>query len=176
MGRLTCAVVRKPLRGFAHLICSEIESPKVAHRTTTSIMLLAVLVAGILAPTGMCALMCERHARADIRRHCVSSSAMMSGMDTMPGMAHDHSAVDSPAVEALSLVMVSQACQTSCVTAERLNASKKVVPAGTVVQIAAVVLDPTTEVFLPFTAAWGLDSGPPTPSHARSVSFFILRI
>jgi hypothetical protein len=138
--------------------------------------LLIVLVAGKLTPTGMCAFMCERHARADSRRHCVSSSGTMSGMDAMPGMAHDHSALDSPAVEALSLVMVSQACQTSCVTAERLNASKKVVPALTGVQTAAVALDRTTEFLPPFTAAWGLDSGPPAPSHARSASFSILRI
>ena len=142
-----------------------------AQRTATSIVLLTVLVAGIFAPTGLCALMCERHPRVESQRHCISSS------DTMPGMAHDHSAMNHPAVEGMSLVMVSQSCQTSCVSAERLNASRKVVPLVTVVPTAAVVLDRTAEFLAPaFTAAWGLDSGPPAPSRARAVSVSILRI
>ena len=142
-----------------------------AHRTTTSIVLLAVFVAGILTPTGMCALMCERHTRAESQRHCISSS------DTMRGMVHEHSAMNHPAVEAMSLVMVSRSCETACVTAERLNASRKVVPHVTVVQTPAVVLDSTTEFLAPgFTAAWGLDSGPPAPPSVHAASFFILRI
>jgi len=156
---------------------SEVQFPKVAHRTTTSIALLAVFVAGILTPTGMCALMCERHTRAESQRHCVSASETMPGMDAMPGMVHDHSTMDRPAVEAVSLVMVSQSCQTSCVRAERLNVSKKVVPLATRVQTAAVVLDRNSEFLTPgFTAAWGLDSGPPAPLSVHAASFFILRI
>lgn len=165
------------LHEFAHVRHSEVQFPKVPHRTTTSIVLLAVFVAGILTPTGMCALMCERHGRAESERHCVSASETMQGMDAMPGMAHDHSAMDRPAVEALSLVMVSQSCQTSCVRAERLNVSKKIVPLVTGVQTAAVVLDRTSEFLAPgFTAEWGLDSGPPACIHTRSASFSILRI
>jgi hypothetical protein len=142
----------------------------VVSRTATSIVLLTVLLAGI-TPTGVCALMCERHARAEIQRHCIPVS------DTMPGMVHDHSAMNHPAVEAMSLVMVSQSCQMSCVTAERLNASNKVVPRVTVVQTAAVLLDTTVEFLVPgFTAAWGLDSGPPAPLPAQAASFSILRI
>jgi hypothetical protein len=160
----------EPQYEFAHLRQSEVQFPKVAQRTT-SIVLLAVLAAGILTPTGMCALMCERHTRAESQRHCISSS------DTMPGMVHDHSAMNHPAAEALRLVMVSQSCQTSCVTAERLNASKKVVPLVTAVQTSAVVLDRAAEFLAPaFTAVWGLDSGPPVPPSSRSASFSILRI
>jgi hypothetical protein len=150
---------------------SEVQFPKVANRTTTSIVLLAVFVAGILTPTGMCALMCERHTQAETQRHCVSPS------DAMPGMIHEHSAMNHSAVEAMSLVMVSRSCETACVTAERFNASRKVVPQVTVVQTAAVVLDRTAEFLSPgFTAAWGVDSGPPAPTRTRAASFSILRI
>jgi hypothetical protein len=143
----------------------------VTQRTATSIVLLTVLVAGIFAPTGLCALMCERHPRVESQRHCISSS------DTMPGMAHDHSAMNHPAVEGMSLVMVSQSCQTSCVSAERLNASREIVPQVTAVQTAAVVLDSTADFLAPgFTAAWGLDSGPPAPPPAHAAPFSILRI
>jgi len=85
--------------------------------------------------------------------------------------------MNHPAVEAMSLVMVSRSCETACVMAERLNASRKVVPQVTVVQTPAVVLDSTTEFLAPgFTAAWGLDSGPPAPLSVHAASFFILRI
>jgi hypothetical protein len=85
--------------------------------------------------------------------------------------------MNHPAVEAMSLVMVSRSCETACVTAERLNASRKVVPQVTVVQTAAVGLDSATEFLAPaFTAAWGLDSGPPAPPSARGAFFSILRI
>jgi hypothetical protein len=149
----------------------------VTRRTTTSIMLLTVLVAGILTPTGMCALMCARHSRTESQRHCVPSSDTMPGMDAMPGMAHDHSATNHFAVDAVSLVMVSQLCQTSCVSAERLNASRKVVLQVTVVQTAGVFLDRMPDSLVPgFIGAWRLDSSPPSPFRARTASFSILRI
>src|SRR3989442_1922580 len=44
---------------------SKVQFPKVPRRTATSIILLAVLLAGIITPTGVCALMCERHEGAD---------------------------------------------------------------------------------------------------------------
>jgi hypothetical protein len=77
---------------------------KVRRRTATSIALLAVLVAGTVTPTGVCALMCERQSRAERQRHCSQPA------DTMPGMAHDHSATNHPGVEAMSAVLVSQSC------------------------------------------------------------------
>jgi hypothetical protein len=130
-----------------------------------------MLVAGIFTPTAFCALMCDRHTRVESPRHCVQSS------DAMPGMVHDHSVMNPPAVEAMSLVMVSQSCQTDCVTAERLDASRKVVPQVTVVQTTGAVLDTTADSLVTgLSAAWGLNSGPPALPYARAASFSILRI
>jgi len=155
---------------FARLIESQVQFSVVPRRTATSIALLTVLLAGI-TPTGVCAFMCERHARAESQRHCSQTS------DNMPGMVHDHSAMDHPVVEAASDVLVSQSCQTNCTTTERLNVWRKVVPRVTVVRRNAVVLGTTTAFLAPnFTAAWGLDSGPPLRSPARAASFSILRI
>ena len=160
----------KPLHEFAHLIRSRVEFSKVSRRTATSIVLLTVLLLGI-TPTGVCALMCERHARAESQRHCGQPS------DSMPGMAHDHSAMNHPGVEAESAVLMSQSCQTTCVTAERLNVWRKVVPQVTVIRSGAVVLGTAAESLAPdFNAAWGLDSGPPARPPARAASFSILRI
>ncbi len=161
---------RKPVCEFARLVESKVQFSKVPRRTATSIVLLTVLLAGI-TPTGVCALMCERHARAESQRHCSQPS------DSMSGMAHDHSAMNHPGVEAMSAVLMSQSCQTDCVTAERLNVWRKVVPQVTVVRSGAVVLGTTAEFLVPdFTAAWGLDSGPPARPPARAASFSILRI
>ena len=156
---------------FAHLLASEVQFPQVAPRTATSIVLLIVLVSGIFTPSAFCVLMCERHTRVATPTHCVESA------DAMPGMVHDHSAMNPPAVETVSLVAVSQSCQTDCVTAVRLDASRKVVPQVTVVQSISVVPDATADSLVPdFSAAWGLNSGPPALPHARAASFSILRI
>lgn len=142
-----------------------------ALRTATSIVLLTVLLAGIITPAGVCALMCERHSRAETQRHCSQAA------DTMPGMAHDHSAMNHPGVEAKSPVLVSQACRSNCVTAERLNLSRKVIPRVTVIQNGIVILDTTTEFLTPDPAsAWSSDNSPPSPSYASVASFSILRI
>src|SRR5260370_5577002 len=101
---------------------------EVVQRAATSIVLLTILLAGIITPTGVCALMCERQSRAESQRHCVQSS------DTMAGMFHDHSAMNHPAVQAMSLVMVSHSCLSNCVTAERLNASRKFGTPGTIIE------------------------------------------
>ena len=141
------------------------------QRTATSIALLTVLVAGIVAPAGLCALMCERHSRAESQRHCIESS------DTMPGMAHNRSAMNYPAIQAMSLAMVSHSCQSNCVTAERLNASRKVVPQVRVVESGPLVLDTTAEVAAPDpAAAWSSDNSPPYRPSAYTASFTILRI
>ena len=162
--------IRRPLCRFARLIQSEVQFSKVPRRTTTSIVLLTVLLAGI-TPTGVCAFMCERHARAESQRHCSQPS------DSMPGMAHGHSAMDHRRAEAVSGVLVSQSCQTNCTTTERLNVWRRVVPQVTVVRSSAVVLSTTAEFLVPdFTAEWGLDSGPPAPPPAQAASFSILRI
>src|SRR5713226_4415516 len=157
-----CAILSwgEPLTEFAHLIQSKIQFSKVPRRTATSIVFLTVLLAGI-TPTGVCALMCERHARAESQRHCSQPS------DSMPGMAHDNSAMNHPGVEAMSAVLVSRSCQTNCVTAERLNVWRKVVPQVTVVQSGAVVLGTTAKFLAPDSAAaWILDGSPPSPHSA----------
>jgi len=167
-----CAILSwgEPLTEFAYLIQSKVQFPKVPRRTATSIVLLTVLLAGI-TPTGVCALMCERHARAESQRHCGQPP------DTMPGKVHDHSSMNHPDVEAMSAVLMSQSCQTNCVTAERLNVWRKIVPQVTIVRSRAVVLDTTAAFLAPdFTAAWGLDSGPPARPPAHAASFSILRI
>jgi len=142
----------------------------VPRRTATSIVLLTVLLAGI-TPTGVCALVCERHALAESQRHCNQPS------DTMPGMADDHSAINHPRFQAMSPVMVSHSCQSNCVTEERLNTPRKIVPQVTVVESGAVVLDTTADFAAPDpAAAWSSDSSPPYSPPAYSASFSILRI
>ena len=77
----------------------------------------------------------------------------------------------------MSAVLVSQSCQTNCVTAKRLNDWRKGVPQVTVVRSGAVVLGTMAEFLASdFAAAWGLDSGPPAPPPAHAASFSILRI
>jgi len=94
----------------------------------------------------------------------------------MPGMAHDHAAMSHPA-EAMKAVFASRSCQMNCVTAERLNVWREVVPPQTEVRSGVVVLRASVEVLAPVvTAAWGLDSGPPAPPTAHAASFSILRI
>jgi hypothetical protein len=155
---------------FAHLVQSKLQFPKVTRRTATSIVLLTVLLAGV-TPTGVCALICESHARAESQRHC----SQLSG--GMPGMAHGHSAMNHSSVEGMSAVLASQSCQTNCVTADRLNVWRRIVPQVTVVRSSGVVLATTAKFLAPdFTGAWGLDSGPPAPPPAHAASFSILRI
>ncbi len=95
----------------------------------------------------------------------------------MPGMALDHSAMNHQGVEAVSAVLMSQSCQTNCVTADRLNVWRKVVPQVTVVRRSVVVLGIATAFLaVNFTDAWGLDSGPPVRPPAHAAPFSILRI
>jgi hypothetical protein len=140
-------------------------------RTSTSIILIAVLLAGTISPVAACALMCERHSRADAHHHCGQDS------DPIPGMAHDHSAMHHSAVEDMTLVMQAHSCQSDCAVAQRLNASRKIVPQVTVVQTGAVVLDASPKCLDRNVAnAWSLDSGPPSYPSAPGASFSILRI
>ena len=142
-----------------------------ACKTATSIVLLTVLLAGIITPTGLCALMCERHSRAESQRHCSQPS------DTMPGMAHDHSAMKHSGVKATSALLMSRSCETNCFTVERLNASRRVVPQVTAVQTGTVVLVTAAKLLVPDpAAAWTLDSGPPSPPSGYAASFSILRL
>jgi hypothetical protein len=161
----------RPLRKFASLVQFKVEFRKVPRRTTTSIFLLTALLTGI-TPTGVCALMCGRHARGELQRHCSQAS------DPMSGMVHDHSAMSHPGVEAIRAVLISQSCQTNCVATERLNVWRKVVCQVTVGRSDAVVPGVPAEFLAPGSTAtaWGLDSGPPAPPRAHAAAFSILRI
>src|SRR4029077_6247189 len=147
-------------------------SPRIA----TSMVLLTALLAGTLSPIGVCALMCERHSRADAHHHCGQDS------DPMPGMAHDHSAmhhhdIGDLALAEMAAVLGAQSCQADCAVVEQLNISRKVVPQVTVVQTGAVVLDATSKFFAPhLEGAWSLDSGPPPFPSADTSSYSVLRI
>jgi hypothetical protein len=142
-------------------------SPRIA----TSMVLLTALLAGILSPIGLCALMCERHSRAEAHHHCSKDS------DPMPGMAHNHSAMHQYVVGDMIFVLGAQSCQTDCAVVEQFNISRKVVPQLTVVQTGAVVLDATSKSFAPhLEGAWSLDSGPPPFPSAYTSSYSILRI
>jgi len=146
----------------------------VATRKTISTILLSALVLGVLSPTGMCALMCERHSRADARDRC--------GQNSNRRMAHKHSAMHHHAVGDIALVDVTvvvgaQSCQTDCALAERFNASRGVVPRMTVLQRNSVVPVAIPEFMSPdLEVAWNLDSGPPPVPSAYTASYSILRI
>ena len=148
----------------------KVQLPKMASRTATSIVLLTVLLTGMVSPSGVCALMCERRAHTESHGRCSQPS------DSMSGMAHDHSAMNHPGVEAMKAVLASQACHTNCVAAERLTVWRKAVPQVTVVELGAVVPNTTAKFVAPDSAAaWSSDSGPPPPA-AYAVPFRILRI
>lgn len=142
-----------------------------ASRTTTSLILLIVLLTGMAMPAGACALMCVRHQRAESQRHCGQVS------ETMPGMVHEHSAMNHPGVEAIHSALSSQSCRTNCVTAERLYVAIKSAPQVRVATSDTVIVDIKAEFLSSdFTAAWSADSGPPAPPPAGAASFTILRI
>jgi hypothetical protein len=134
-------------------------------------VLLTALLAGTLNPIGLCALVCERHSRAEAHHHCSKDS------DPMPGMAHNHSAMHQYVVGDMIFVVGAQSCQTDCAVVEQLNISRKVVPQVTVVQTGAVVLHATSKFFAPhLEGAWSLDSGPPPFPSADTSSYSVLRI
>jgi hypothetical protein len=156
---------------FAHLGQSEVEFPRVAGRISTSIVLLTVLLVGAITPTGMCALMCERHVLLESQHHCGQSS------DAMPGVTHHHSITTHADTDAVTPVLMSQSCPSNCDTAERLNLSRKAVPQVTVAQTGVVVSHTAGKFVAPDPAtAWTSDSYPPLPPTASTASFSILRI
>lgn len=142
-----------------------------ARRISTSIVLLSALLAGTIAPTGVCAFMCQRHARTESRHHCTQPP------DGMSKMIHDHAAMNQPSLEAMSVAFASQSCSPNCVPAERLNLSRNIASQVTVVQTAVVIPD-TAARFLPPdpTGALSSDGGPPVPPIALTASFSVLRI
>ena len=74
-------------------------------------------------------------------------------------------------------MLVSQSCRSNCVTTERLNALRKVVPQVTVIQSGTVILDAMAEFLTPdLASAESSDNSPPSSSSASAASFSILRI
>jgi hypothetical protein len=145
---------------------------QVALRTPTSIFLLSVLVAGILSPSGLCALMCERRSQAEIQQHCGHPA------DPMSGMVHHHSTMTShPDIDAVMPLWTTQSCSSNCDAVERLNLSRKIVGQTRVPQTRIVAPD-TTANSLAFDlgAAWRSDGGPPARRIAFAATFSILRI
>ena len=147
-----------------------------ATRKTISTILLSALVVGVLSPTGMCALMCERHSRGDARDRCGQNS------NPKPGMAHKHSAMhhhalgDSALVD-VTVVVGAQSCQTDCALAEWFNVSRSVVARMTILQRNTVVPVAIPEFMSPdLEVAWNLDSGPPPVPSPYTASYSILRI
>ena len=142
-------------------------SPRIA----TSMVLLTALLAGTVSPMAVCALMCDRHSRAEAHHHCDQDS------EQMPGMAHNHSAMHHSGIGDITLAATPQSCRTDCAVAERQNIARKVVPQVTVVQTGAVILDASPKSLdRDLETAWSLDSGPPSFRSAHTASYSVLRI
>jgi hypothetical protein len=140
-------------------------------RTPISIFLSGALLVGILTPTGVCALMCQRHSRAEGQHHCVQPRG------AMPGMAHNHSDMHHDVVADVTAAVEAPSCETDCAKGERLSVARTVVPAVTRIPTGVVVLDTTSKFLLSRpVAAWSLDSGPPSAFFPHTVSYGILRI
>jgi hypothetical protein len=155
---------------FAHFGRSKVQFPRVARRISTSILLATVLLAGAITPSGVCALMCERHFRLGSQHHCGQPP------DAMPGMTHHHAITTHADTEIVTPVLMSQSCLSNCDKAERLNLFRRVVPQVTIVQTGVVVSHTTVKFIAPDPAtAWTSDSGPPLPTPSLA-SFSILRI
>ena len=140
-------------------------------KIATSIVAFAALIAGTISPTGICALMCETHSRAQAHRHCGEDS------DQMPRMAHNHAAMHHSIVAATTFATGTQSCKTGCAIVERLNISRKVVLRVTAVQTGAAVLDASSRFSTPhLESAWSLDTGPPSLPSSYPAVYRILRI
>jgi hypothetical protein len=140
-------------------------------RNATSMVLLTALLAGTVSPMAVCALMCDRHSRAEAHHHGDEDS------HRMPGMAHNHSAMHHSGIGDITLMVAAQSCRTDCAVAERQNIARKVVPQVTVVQTGSVILDASPKSLdRDLETAWSLDSGPPSFPSAHAASFSILRI
>jgi hypothetical protein len=139
---------------------------QVTLRTSTSILLLSVLVAGILSPSGLCALMCERHLRAERQRPCGHAS------DSMSGMMHHHSA----AINHPDFDMAKGRCLSVCGAVKLLNLSRKAAARVRARQAGILEPDRTNQVMTPGIAtAFGSYGG--SPPRCKAVpALSILRI
>ena len=139
---------------------------KVALRTSTSILLVSVLVAGILSPSGLCILMCRHQFRAESKRPCAHPQ------DPMPGMMHYRSsATTHPDRDT-----VTARCSSNCDEVERLNLPRK--PTGQVTPQRAGIrdLDKLNRVAAPETARAFVVYGGPPDRYNTGPAFSVLRI
>jgi hypothetical protein len=169
---------------FVHPVCtSRVRQGKVYKvpvRTPTSVFLLSALLIGMLSPTGMCTLMCERHSRTESQIHCTPHPY------AMPGMTHDHSAMNHPAMNHSAMnhpgthparpVMAPQSCPSNCGRAQPIDLSRKVVPQVTTARAGVVVLDTQAKLLASDAAAPLRSGGGHAPPAAYGPSFRILRI
>jgi hypothetical protein len=145
----------------------------VALKTPTSMLLLGVLLAGILSPSGMCALMCKRHSWAETQQQHCSHPA-----DPMSEMMHHHSAgMNHPDIDAVMPLWTPQSCPANCDAVERLNLSRKTSAQVKMIRTRIEVPDTTANFLLSDLAdAWHSDGGPPARRTAFAATFSILRI
>jgi hypothetical protein len=142
-------------------------SLRVGPRTTTSIFLVSVFLIGIFSPTGVCALVCARHRGTDARNHS----------DPMPGMIHDHWAMNHTSIDGVIPTMTSQPCPSNCDAAELLSPSRRVVARVTVARTGIAVLDTTARFLTPDIAGrWRPDGDPPAPTVGCPACFNVLRV
>jgi hypothetical protein len=143
---------------------------QVALRTPTSILLLSVLVAGILSPSGLCARMCERRSQAETQHKCSHTA------DPMSAMMHHHSAMISPpGMDEVTPVWTSRLCPANC-DAAALSLSSQAVAQLRVSHTRIGVPDATGD--LPVydrASSWRADGGPPARI-SFAATFSILRI
>jgi hypothetical protein len=140
---------------------------QVALRTPISIFLLSVLVAGILSPPGLCALMCERRSQAETQQHCGHAADSMSGM-----MHHNSAMMNHPDIDA----MMQLSCASDCDAVAGLNLSRKAFAQLRTRQSGILTLDASAKFMTPDIAtAWYSNGGPPARRTACTASFSILR-
>lgn len=141
--------------------------PKVALRTPTSIFLLSVLVAGVLSPSGLCALMCQRHLQPETQRACGHSSQQMSGM------THHHTA---GMIYPDGHVLTHPSCPSNCDAVARLILSKKATARVKARQTSTVEPESTDNfTSADIATAWCSHGDPPDRKKCMP-AFSILRI
>ena len=144
---------------------------QVALRTPTSIFLLSVLVAGILTPSGLCTLMCERRSQAETQQHCSHAA------DPMSGMMHHHSAgMSHPDIDAATPLWAPQSCPANCDAVALSLSSQSVAQVKVIYTHTGVPHTSANFLLCGLAIAWRSDGGPPAPRTSFAATFSILRI
>ena len=139
---------------------------EVALRTSSSILLLSVLVAGIVSPSGLCAFACQRHPRAEVQHPCSHARDSMSGM-----MHHYSAAMNDPDIEALM-----GSCPSSCDAVALLKLSTKPTAPVRTGQISVLMPHSTSRVAVLHIATAFSSPGSPPGLRKAMPPYSILRI